>query len=90
VSRWTFATARDDGVVGLWNWLTEKLVQEMDVREKVIAFGVIKNKGVFVCQSGNVVLLDWTDGAMRAVTHEGVAATVWAGTNEIFMGGDGG
>jgi hypothetical protein len=90
VSRWTFATARDDGVVGVWNWLTEKLVCEMDIKEKVVAFDAMESRGVFACQSGTVVLLDWTDGAITIVTHEGVAAEVWAGSNEVFVRAAGG
>jgi hypothetical protein len=54
---------RDDGIVGVWNWLTDKLVHEMDVREEVVAFGAMENRGVSVCDSGNVVVLDWTNGA---------------------------
>jgi hypothetical protein len=74
-----FVTARQDGVVGIWDWPSERLLREVDVGVNVSAFDCRDGQAVLGCAEGGVVVLDIESGSTQRVELGGTPAEVaWA------------
>jgi hypothetical protein len=74
-----FVTARQYGVVCIWDWMGERLLREVDVGVNVSAFDCRDSQAVLGCADGGIIVLNIENGTTQRIKLGGAAKEVaWA------------